>query len=150
MRILLWILLLLCAFAGVSLYHSHFTADAREQRAAAHAAALEPLPEGFNGRVVVGEKSGAPLVEGVPIQRPPNPARSDSKGDAPSKPTAAKEHLVKAGESLSGICAKYYGSSRPEIVNALSQFNGLKSPNALRSGQTLAIPPLSALGITRK
>jgi nucleoid-associated protein YgaU len=155
-RILLWLLLLVCVFGAVSLYHSRFTADAREKRGAAQAAAESgrTLPEGYQARVIVGEKSGAPIVEGARPVAPQAPAGPDPKArTAPApkpSPAGATTHVVKRGESLSTISDKYYGTSRPEVVQALAKFNKLKSANALREGQALAIPPLADLGVPAK
>lgn len=156
MRILFWILLLLCVFAGVSLYHARFTDEARAERGAAQASADagRPLPDGYGARAVVGEKSGAPVVEGLPPARPqqPAPPAPNPKGAAPAKsgPAAATTHVVKRGESLSTICDTYYGTSRKDLVEALARFNKLKSVNALAEGQKLAIPTLATLGIAPK
>lgn len=156
MRILLWILLLVCVFGAVSLYHARFTATAREERGAAHAAAESdrPLPEGFGARVVVGEKSGAPVVEGLRPVEPEKRAEKDPQAKPAPAPkpssTAGAKHVVKRGESLSTISDKYYGTSRPDVVQALARFNKLKSVNALREGQELAIPRLAELGVAAK
>ena len=157
MRILLWLLLLLCVFAGVSLYHSRFTDTAREERGAAHAAADagRPLPPGYGARVIVGEKSGAPVVEGLPPAAQQKPLVPDPKAKlappAPKpSPTVATTHVVKRGESLSAICDKYYGTSKKDYVEALSKFNKLKSVSAIREGQTLSIPPVEKLGVAAK
>jgi LysM repeat protein len=155
-RILLWILLLLCVFGAVSLYHARFAETARDERGAAHAAAEagRPLPSGYGARVIVGEKSGAPVVEGLPPAEPPNAVPADPKAQpAPApkpSPTAATTHVVKRGESLSTICDKYYGTSKKEYVEALAKVNKLKSVSAIREGQTLTIPPLDKLGVAAK
>lgn len=148
MRILLWLLVLLCVFGAVSLYHSRFTSRAREERVAAHAAAESgrPLPEGFGARVIVGEKSGAPIVDGLRPAEPPKPNPAESK----ASPTSATTHVVKRGEALSTIADKYYGTSKRDLVDALARFNKLKNASAIREGQTLTIPPLASLGLAAK
>ncbi|MDZ4772451.1 MAG: LysM peptidoglycan-binding domain-containing protein [Planctomycetota bacterium] len=165
MRILLWILLLLCVFGAVSLYHARFTDAARDERALAHAAAVSgrSLPDGFGARVIVGEKSGASIVEGLrPVEAPSkaNPAPTSSpqakptppaaKPTQPAAPAAVTTHTVKRGESLSTIADKYYGTSKKDVVDALAKFNKLKSVNALAEGQELTIPPLQKLGVAAK
>lgn len=156
MRILVWILVLLCVFGAVSLYHTHFTEEAREERGVAQAAAEagRPLPEGFGARAIVGEKSGAPVVESLPQAQPKPqapPAREAQPVPQP-KPSApaVTTHVVKRGEVLSTICDKYYGTSRKDLVEALARYNKLKSVNALAEGQKLTIPPLAALGVAPK
>lgn len=156
MRILLGILALLAVFAAVSLYHGRFTAQAREDRATAQGASTldRPLPDGYPGRVIIGEKSGAPIVEDLrPVPTPSTPAPRvvvpKPATRAPTRPGAEvpTTHVVGRGESLSAICAKRYGTSKPEIVNAVARYNGLKSANALREGVELKLPPPSALGL---
>lgn len=63
----------------------------------------------------------------------------------PAQQSAAKSvngrvHTVKAGETLSGIARQYYGSAKQwkKIFDANADL--LKSPDAIRAGQSLTIP----------
>lgn len=73
-----------------------------------------------------------------PISTAVSPPRS-----APPLPDF--EHTVRPGQTLSQICADHYGSAAPRLVSALSAYNGLADPNALRSGTTVRLPERSLL-----
>lgn len=150
MRALLWILLFLCLCAAVALYQSRLTGVARAERDAARGqrAATRPVPDGF-GHAIVGEASGAPFVEPDP-RVTPAPRPSAAPRGRGFDPAQGNEHIVKRGESLSTICQMHYGTARPEVVAALARFNKLKSLDAIREGQPLAIPPLGTLEVAPK
>jgi len=56
----------------------------------------------------------------------------------------AVEYLVKPGDSLSRIAQSYYGSTRHADFIFRSNRDVLASPDRLRVGQTLRLPPLPA------
>ncbi len=56
-------------------------------------------------------------------------------------PDLTHQHVLAAGETLAGICAKMYGDSR--YVTAIARLNGLSSFRGLAVGQTLFFPPLA-------
>jgi hypothetical protein len=56
------------------------------------------------------------------------------------------EYVVRANDSLGIICQKHY-DERPlhKLVEAVSLYNDLKSPNAIRSGDTILLPDAAVL-----
>jgi len=50
-----------------------------------------------------------------------------------------RTHVVRPGETLSGISRQYYGTTR--FKDLLQQANGIADPKSLRAGQTIRIPP---------
>lgn len=142
MRAALWIAVLLAAFVLAWRIQERWAAERRDERDAAYGVASES-EDGF-GRVVVGEPSGA-----APIVVTPPPAARPASGAAPV-PTSAgadrlRHHVVQSGESLSKICAAYYGTARKDVVEAVARANGLSSPETVRAGQRLVLPPLTEL-----
>lgn len=162
MRILIWILLLLGLAFAVSRYHDSVMSDARDERTSRQREFrdTEGLPDGF-GHAIVGQASGAEPLESpattpqpeprrITTRTPPSPTPPPSpSGSGSAAPSANRvaTHVVKAGESLSKICAAHYGSGRPDVVAAVVKYNRLASGDAIREGQTLELPPLSALGL---
>jgi membrane-bound lytic murein transglycosylase D len=63
------------------------------------------------------------------------PSTSSTAGSSPPS-GEARRHLVKSGETLSSIAARYGVS-----VAALQKANGIQSPRSLRAGTWLEIPP---------
>jgi nucleoid-associated protein YgaU len=53
-------------------------------------------------------------------------------------------HEVKAGESLTSICRRYYGDE--SLVKALARFNEIADPNSVRANHRLRIPAAETLG----
>lgn len=82
-------------------------------------------PDNIQGRVVA-EDSGRPVVPPAP-QTPP-----------------AVEYSVKPGDTLTGIARSYYGSVRHADFIFASNRDVLASPDSLRVGQVLRLPPLPA------
>lgn len=153
MRILIWILLLLGLAFAAARYHDRFMSDAREERDARQRdfRAEEGLPDGY-GHAIVGGASGAePVGPPVSAQPAPSPAlRTEPVRPPPASEgtgAAGVEHVVKAGESLSKICAAHYGSGRADVVAAVVKFNHLASGDSIREGQKLQLPPLAKLGL---
>jgi len=57
--------------------------------------------------------------------------------------TTPRRHRVQSGESLSAICARYYG--KPNLYTRLARHNGLDDANDITPGQRLEIPPVEVL-----
>lgn len=81
-----------------------------------------------------------------PVQPPTHapqqqPTRNTAAGTvlAPGE----KSHTIAAGESLSSICAKYYGDR--SLVKDLAKYNNLSNPDIVRSGDALRIPTIQTL-----
>lgn len=147
MRALLWISVLLATFVLAWMIQDRWAAERREERDAAYARPSDggsDLPEGFT-RVVVGEPSGAaPVVPPTPpVPRPGTASPRDTGGAAAND--RLRHHVVKPGDSLSKICAAFYGTARKDVVDAVARANGLSKPEALRAGQQLVLPPLQEL-----
>lgn len=81
-------------------------------------------PDNIQGMVV--------RADGTPAEAPP-----------PRTPPTV-EYLVKPGDSLSRIAQSYYGSTRHADFIFRSNRDVLSSPDRLRVGQTLKLPPLPA------
>lgn len=80
-------------------------------------------PDNIQGRVV--REDGTPPEQPVPIHVPP-----------------VVEYRVKAGDTLSRIAQSYYGSVRHADFIFRANRDILSSPDSLRVGQTLKLPPL--------
>ena len=160
MKLALGAALLLALFALVVSLERRKSQAAKPEPAGAPAASFEDEP-GW-GSVVVGAPSGAaPLGDedagsGAAPQAPaPGPGKAPSgPASAPGAPAPAKplpptahafELSVAKGQTLSTICKEHYGSARVELVQALARANGLASPDAVREGQKLTLPPLEEL-----
>jgi LysM repeat protein len=100
-------------------------------------------------RVAPETATAAPSVTKVPAAQiatqAPSPTSAPSTATpAPPSPTptppAPTEHIVQSGETLSGIAAQN-GLS----VEALAAANGIPATTLLFAGDTLVIPPVSAL-----
>lgn len=67
------------------------------------------------------------------------PARAT---DTPTQ-TAVQNHTVQPGDTLSGICRKYYGNAN--LYPKLAAYNNIKNPDLIYDGSVIKIPPASAL-----
>jgi hypothetical protein len=155
-RSVLWILVLLTLCAALWAWNVRITDRAREERerikqGRASSTDLPELPEGW-GRAVVGEASGAPLVDPPPgpvtpptadPRKSPEPAPDPKR--PPSPPPVRTEHVVAAGESLSKICQNHYGTAHPDVVAALARANGIAKIDQVRAGTKIVLPPLAEL-----
>ena len=79
-----------------------------------------------------------PPAEDDSFQRSQPPA----SGQIETAQAQVERYEVKRGDTLSGICAEYYGDAG--LFPALQKANGLKSPD-LVPGQTISLPPQAAL-----
>jgi nucleoid-associated protein YgaU len=144
MRVALWIAVLLAAFAVAWLVQERWAQARRDERDAAWqrpAGDAGDLPEGYS-RAVVGAPSGSPPI--VPPAAPPPAAQPAPRKDVQASPQPVN-HRVRKGETLSEICAGFYGTARADVVEALARRNGLSKPEVLRAGQVIVIPPLAEL-----
>ena len=84
------------------------------------------------------DKTIVPPAEDEPFQR----SRPPASGQLEAAPDQVERYVVKRGDTLSGICAEYYGDAGlfPELQKA----NGLTSPN-LTLDQIILLPPRDAL-----
>ncbi len=77
----------------------------------------------------------------------PKKAATPTRPPAVKKPVAVwpRRHTIAAGDTLSGISTRYYGTSR-SVARILKANAGVKSPRNLKIGQVLVIPapPASA------
>lgn len=89
-----------------------------------------------------------PAAKEAPSRRAP--AGDSSSATAATKPAApaqqgstaqAGTHTVVAGETLGRICAAHYGTSEKSLVAAVARANNLPSPDAIKVGQILRLPP---------
>jgi len=48
--------------------------------------------------------------------------------------------IVKSGMTLSGLCSKVYGSSRPATIRMVAKANGIVNPSRIQIGQTIHFP----------
>lgn len=172
MRPLVLILAIAVAFGAAAAWQSRKVAALKAERVRAAAIADGLLAETESGEVqagwaviTVGRPAGpsgaARVSESIP--------RSDGESDAESRtqlepgvapatqaPQASTqttndswsadwELTVEAGQSLSKIASAHYGTATAELVAALARYNALSSPDELRAGQRLRLPPLDVL-----
>ncbi len=107
---------------------------------------IVPAPEPIQPVPTKNEETAA--AENIPAHNrdwePAGPAVK--KGNAPARPApagtagAGRTHVIQAGDTLSGLAARYLGSSARyrEIYEA--NRNVLRSPDDLRDGVTIVIP----------
>lgn len=103
--------------------------------------------------VVDGFDAGrTPALNDAPADEMPIVPPAEDDSFQRSQPPASEQietaqaqverYEVKRGDTLSGICAEYYGDAG--LFPALQKANGLKSPD-LVPGQTINLPPRAAL-----
>lgn len=61
-------------------------------------------------------------------------------------PVTAQTYTVVAGDTLGGICRKFYGNA--SLAAALAAANGIKNVNLIKVGQVLTIPAKTSLSAT--
>jgi hypothetical protein len=169
-RLLLGALVLVALFLAAATWQRRFSEAARDERNAelgrpVHG--VEAPPEGWSvvtvGRPGGGEPFGATSPAPTPARAPGSPAGAapaktppPAAPQAPSPSTPAPSQLqpqggdssawlVEPGQSLSGICSTRYGTARAEVVDAVARHNGLSSPDLVRQGQRLDLPPIERL-----
>lgn len=95
------------------------------------------LNEGSTGDIPI-----VPPAEDDSFQRSQPPA----SGQIETAQAQVERYEVKRGDTLSGICAEYYGDAG--LFPALQEANGLTSPD-LVPGQTISLPPRAGLTSNR-
>jgi nucleoid-associated protein YgaU len=104
--------------------------------------APSPLPETTRSREVATPPIDTPALPPARVE-PPLPVAEHAHPRTPVAGGRVRE--VKKGDLLAKIAKEAYGSDAPGLVQALSEFNHLKSPNHIVIGQKLRIPPIEAL-----
>ena len=80
----------------------------------------------------------------IPPEKPqesPAPATASGSGSAPA--AGQRTHVVAEGDSLASIAKKYYGSTKHWRVLLKANETQVPSPDKLRVGTVLIVPPLS-------
>jgi nucleoid-associated protein YgaU len=166
-RSLILILAIAIAFGAAAAWQSRRVEALKAQRAHAEAIARGRLAETPSGDVsagwavvTVGRPSGmldegqnaAQEVVAAPIADTVQPDTGEPESpiaDSPVPPgddgRRTWELTVTEGQSLSKIAAAHYGSAARELLEALARYNALASPDELRVGQRLELPPLDVL-----
>lgn len=79
------------------------------------------------------------LTESAPSRRLARPGASPNKGrDNDRDGRKPRRHTVKAGQTLSSISRKYYGT--PNRWRRIAEANRIRDPRKIRPGQVLKIP----------
>ena len=155
MRVLLgWLLLFgLAALAGLGT--AYWRAHARERGDSATRVQGEEA-FGVPARILIGKHSGADQVRTEGTSAPDATLFVGEESEPlvnevpapPPLPTPFKM-TVRPGSTLSKICQDFYvEAGRPPltaVVEAVALWNGLSSPDDLRAGQSLELPPLASL-----
>jgi hypothetical protein len=96
---------------------------------------IPPVPVKKDDAVAADNSEWEPVGEAV--KKPAEPQRSVPTGTASSP---GRTHVIRAGDTLSGLASRYLGSSARyrEIYEA--NRNVLRSPDDLREGVTIVIP----------
>ena len=94
-----------------------------------------------------GATSIAPDISAPKEIVPSDPTIPPSAPAQPPLPTLQedRELVIAPGDSLSRICEQHYGTSRQSVVEALARYNGLGSPNRIRTGAILLLPDFDRL-----
>lgn len=166
MRALLGLLLLLLAFAAAALWQGGRLERLRA-RAGPPRGTTSEVPDDGRVHLVLGRPSGAPpllatsgagdedqgldppLVTTGRSGKKISPERAGRPPDAPAAVTSPQvfELRVRPGQTLSVICEEFYGTSRGGIVDRVAHWNGLTSPDRLRAGSVLELPPWESLAL---
>lgn len=160
MRALLLALALAALFGGAFWWQERHWADIRAEQSAIAAeqdAQTASTPSGTlaagQAVLIVGNPSGADAVPRPAAPQPPTQARPAEAGGPPADPDRPVregplpefELVVQPGQTLSGLAHLHYGEHGRELLRALSEQNGLSSPDQLRAGAVLRLPPIETL-----
>jgi len=95
------------------------------------------------GRTPAVDAASGDVMEIVPPAEDESFQRSQPpSGQLEAAATQVERYEVKRGDTLSGICAEYYGDAG--LFPSLQKANGLASPD-LVPGQIISLPPRAAL-----
>lgn len=86
----------------------------------------------------------APDLEEAKTVRPPE--ASKPRGGGEESVEEEQSYTAVWGDTLCGICRAYYQDGSYSLAQKLASYNGRPNPNILYVGETLRIPPRSALG----
>lgn len=159
------ILLALCCSAWY--WQAEWTRGVREERESLRGTptTLREREESWS-TIVIGRPSGADSIEleQLPVEPGTEPEEghvelpflfggevhaaeggSGAQPTPPPEPAADFEYVVPKGRVLSKICEGFYGSGRTPIPERVASYNGLASPDALRAGVLLYLPPWEVL-----
>lgn len=84
--------------------------------------------------------------EEIRIPRDPDNIQGRDTGPAPARAAGSREYKVESGDSLSSISKQFYGTVKHAELIFQANRATLKSPDELREGQKLIIPPKPAGG----
>jgi hypothetical protein len=156
-RILLGIAALLLVFGLSTLWHRSEMRRMHAGSSTGEVQAASPREHAPGwGEVIVGRPSGAEPVLVEPAAPPLSAARRlrppgrGTEGELPAEPPPEGDDRkdprdweleVRDGDVLSRIVRVHYGRVSPELEQRLAEYNGLSSPDKLRVGQTLYLPP---------
>lgn len=98
---------------------------------------------GYEADSAPGNEAGA----GQPSSAPPGGmARTSMEATVAPRFARDFEYIVRPNDSLGVICQKHY-EERPliKLVEAVALYNDLKSPDAIRAGDTILLPDAAVL-----
>lgn len=101
-------------------------------------------------KLVVGRPSGAePMATPIHLQGTPTwpPQGQDPVDPVPTPQPVVPDvtYVVQSGDVLGTICQERYGTAKPQVLQAVAEYNELSDPDALKLGQVLALPSLEVL-----
>ena len=153
MRVLVGWLLLFGLVAAMAWITTEKRMRARERSAQVTAERAPDLP-GVPARVLIGAPSGAEpwgaSRNAVGKAERRFAITTPAPAPVPTEPSPKIFKLVvRPGNALSTICQKFYTEEdRPplaELVEAVASWNQLTSPDSLKVGQNLELPPMELL-----
>lgn len=158
MRALLLALALAALFGGAFWWQERHWAGIRAEQSAIAGeqdAQTASTPSGTlaagQAVLIVGNPSRADAVPRPAAPQPQaRPAKAGGPAADPDRPVSEGplpefELVVQPGQTLSGLAHLHYGEHGRELLRALSAHNGLSSPDQLRAGAVLRLPPIETL-----
>lgn len=166
MRTVLLLLGIAVAFGAAAAWQSNKVAALEAERARAQAIRDGELAQTESGEVRAGwavvtigrpsgrvpallESAAMEAEELAPVAAPE--AERVAQDETPTAETPLPEYLddyeliVEAGQSLSSIARQHYGAVNEPMLAVLAAYNAMSSPDELRAGQRLHLPPLDVL-----
>ncbi len=74
----------------------------------------------------------------------PTPTPTATSTSSGTGAGATQTYIVKVGDTLSTIAAKFYGTTGHDLTNLIAQANNITDPATIRVGMKLSIPPAPA------